>query len=168
MDRGAWWATAPGVTKSQTQLKQLRNDGARQWTRYCKNPAERQKDSLGNTQVKKSRDLWKIKQTGFGLWVWRREQTKPSGLSQRGDEGCRGGGVTDCREREQQEDKRTDLGRGWWARLCVAVGVEAVRDLLTRQSHGWGVRNGPKVYLWIISIQFRGISLDFKIHRWTL
>ena len=49
MDRGAWQASAPGVAKSQTQLKQLRKDGARQWTGYCKNPAERPKDSLGNT-----------------------------------------------------------------------------------------------------------------------
>ena len=29
MDRGAWWATVPGVTKSQTRLKQL---GTHTWT----------------------------------------------------------------------------------------------------------------------------------------
>ena len=48
------WIEEPGRpqpmgSQSQTRLKQLRKDGARQWTGYCKNPAERPKDSLGNT-----------------------------------------------------------------------------------------------------------------------
>ena len=28
MDRGAWWATVPGVTKSGTQLRRLRTDSS--------------------------------------------------------------------------------------------------------------------------------------------
>ena len=31
MDRGAWWAAVPGVTKSQTRLKRLRTHWLPRW-----------------------------------------------------------------------------------------------------------------------------------------
>ena len=43
MDRGAWWATVPRVTKSWTQLKQLRMKA--RMTFYCKRHAKFQTEN---------------------------------------------------------------------------------------------------------------------------